>query len=131
MKLLALSGSTRRDSWNTRLLHAAAAAAPARAEVAWAPDLSALPHFGEDIEAQAFASGPVAAFVAAVHAADALLVATPEYNQSIPGTLKNALDGIVTSRTRVAVVVEPDDGAEGARYLGMLTLDELAEGVTR
>ena len=89
MKLLALSGSTRRDSWNTRLLHAAAAAAPARAEVAWAPDLSALPHFGEDIEAQAFASGPVAAFVAAVHAADALLVATPEYNQSIPGTLKN------------------------------------------
>lgn len=92
MKLLALSGSTRRDSWNTRLLHAAAAAAPARAEVAWAPDLSALPHFGEDLEAQAFASGPVAAFVAAVHAADALLVATPEYNQSIPGTLKNALD---------------------------------------
>jgi osmoprotectant transport system ATP-binding protein len=52
-------------------------------------------------------------------------------------TLKNALDGIVTSRTRVAVVVEPEDGnvAEdgptGRRYLGMLTLDNLAEGVTR
>jgi osmoprotectant transport system ATP-binding protein len=52
-------------------------------------------------------------------------------------TLKNALDGIVTSRTRVAVVVEPDGGdvAEdrpaSRRYLGMLTLDNLAEGVTR
>ncbi|WP_238390213.1 NADPH-dependent FMN reductase [Pseudoxanthomonas daejeonensis] len=92
MKLLALSGSTRRDSWNTRLLHAAAAAAPAGAEVARAPDLAALPHFSEDIEAEAFARGPVATFVAAVHAADVLLVATPEYNQSIPGTLKNALD---------------------------------------
>lgn len=92
MKFIALSGSTRRDSWNTRLLHAAAAAAPVGAEVAWAPDLATLPHFSEDIEAQALASGPVAAFVAAVHAADALLIATPEYNQSIPGALKNALD---------------------------------------
>lgn len=92
MKLLVLSGSNRRDSWNIRLLRAAAAAAPARAEVAWAPELSAFPHFDEDIEAQAFSGGPVAAFVAAAHAADALLVATPEYNQSIPGTLKNALD---------------------------------------
>jgi osmoprotectant transport system ATP-binding protein len=48
-------------------------------------------------------------------------------------TLKNALDGIVTSRTRVAVVVEPErtDPAASPRYLGMLTLDSLAEGVTR
>jgi len=55
-------------------------------------------------------------------------------------TLKAALDGIVTSRTRVAVVVEPaDDNRDGVRpddarderYLGMLTLDDLAEGVTR
>jgi osmoprotectant transport system ATP-binding protein len=52
-------------------------------------------------------------------------------------TLKNALDGIVTSRTRVAVVVEPDgvevaeDSPASRRYLGMLTLDNLAEGVTR
>ncbi|HKY68675.1 MAG TPA: betaine/proline/choline family ABC transporter ATP-binding protein, partial [Acidimicrobiales bacterium] len=50
-------------------------------------------------------------------------------------TLKAALDGIVTSRTRVAVVVDPADGGDDAdgeaRFLGMLTLDELAEGVTR
>jgi len=49
-------------------------------------------------------------------------------------TLKAALDGIVTSRTRVAVVVEPPAGegaADGGRYLGMLTIDDLAEGVTR
>jgi hypothetical protein len=53
-------------------------------------------------------------------------------------TLKAALDGIVTSQTRVAVVVDEDGtGADGAdasthsgRYLGMLTLDELAEGIT-
>jgi osmoprotectant transport system ATP-binding protein len=49
-------------------------------------------------------------------------------------TLKAALDGIVTSRTRVAVVVESPAGAgaaDGGRYLGMLTIDDLAEGVTR
>ena len=49
-------------------------------------------------------------------------------------TLQGALDGIVTSRTRVAVVVERrgcDRAPAGRRYLGMLTLDELAEGVTR
>ena len=46
-------------------------------------------------------------------------------------SLKNALDGIVTSRTRVAVVVESGDGSAPPRYLGMLTLDELAEGVTQ
>jgi osmoprotectant transport system ATP-binding protein len=45
-------------------------------------------------------------------------------------TLKSALDAIVTSRTRVAVVVEGDGGGEG-RFLGMLSLDEVAEGVTR
>ena len=44
-------------------------------------------------------------------------------------TLRAALDVIVTSRTRVAVVVE--DGPDGRRYLGMLSLDDLAEGITR
>lgn len=92
MNLLALSGSSRRDGWNLRLLRAAAAAAPAGVALTLAPDLAGLPHFSEDLEPQAFADGPVARLVAAVHASDGLLIATPEYNQSLPGVLKNALD---------------------------------------
>jgi CBS domain-containing protein len=46
-------------------------------------------------------------------------------------TLKAALDGIVTSRTRVAVVVDGDGSDNGdGHYLGMLTVDDLAEGIT-
>ncbi len=92
MRWITLCGSTRRHSFNARLLQAAAAAAPEGVAIVHAPALDTLPHFSEDLEPDARQAGPVAALADAVRGGDGLLVATPEYNQSIPGVLKNALD---------------------------------------
>jgi chromate reductase len=90
MRILGLSGSLRRDSHNTRLLAGAAKLLPATAELVLFDQLGAIPPFNEDDENATPAA--VAELKAAITAADAVLVATPEYNASIPGVLKNALD---------------------------------------
>jgi chromate reductase len=90
MKVIAISGSRRRDSHNTRLLRAAAEAAPEGVEVELWEGLREVPPFDEDAEG-AEPEG-VASLRAALRTADALLIATPEYNHSIPGALKNAID---------------------------------------
>ncbi len=92
-RVLCLSGSLRRDSWNRRLLRAAAAHAPATLSLQLYEGLGQVPLFDEDLER----TGPkglagVDALRSAVAAADGLLIATPEYNHSLPGVLKNALD---------------------------------------
>ena len=90
MRILGISGSLRRGSHNRRLLRAAGdALAPGADLVEW-DGLAGLPAFDEDLEAAPPAS--VRAFLEAVEAADGLLIATPEYNASLPGALKNALD---------------------------------------
>lgn len=92
MRVLALSGSLRTGSHNSRLLRAAAAAAPSGVEVVVATELlRTIPPFDEDHEAVG-TPAPVVALKEAIDAADAVLFATPEYNHSIPGQLKNALD---------------------------------------
>jgi chromate reductase, NAD(P)H dehydrogenase (quinone) len=90
MKVLALPGSLRRGSYNRRLLEAAVACAPAEMQVALYDELAAVPLFNEDLEAHIPDS--VAHLRQQVAAADGLLIATPEYNQSMPGVLKNAID---------------------------------------
>ncbi|QRP62785.1 NAD(P)H-dependent oxidoreductase [Rhodanobacter sp. FDAARGOS 1247] len=92
-RVLCLAGSLRRQSWNRRLLHAAALQAPASLQLDVHDALAAVPLFDEDLESHDPA-GPagVQALRAAVAAADGLVIATPEYNQAIPGVLKNALD---------------------------------------
>jgi chromate reductase, NAD(P)H dehydrogenase (quinone) len=90
MRILGISGSARQDSHNTKLLRAAATALPAGAELVEWNGLAALPIFDEDLEA--VRPDVVAELHEAIAAADAVLVATPEYNHSIPGGLKNALD---------------------------------------
>src|SRR5262249_21010376 len=90
MRLLAVSGSLRRDSHNTRLLRAAAQQLPPEAELELYDGLKQIPPFDEDDEAHPGAE--VERWHAAIDAADAVLIATPEYNSSIPGQLKNALD---------------------------------------
>jgi chromate reductase len=90
--VLAIAGSLRRDSFNRRLLEAAARCAPPGVKVRIYADLGGLPHFNEDDEVAAFAAGPVRELTDAVAAASGLLIATPEYNHSVPGVLKNALD---------------------------------------
>ena len=97
-RVLAFAGSLRTRSLNLRLLHAAIELAPAALEIEIDRGLQDIPPFNEDIEAAALAAGPVHGFVERVDAADALLIATPEYNQSLPGVLKNAIDWLSRPR---------------------------------
>jgi chromate reductase, NAD(P)H dehydrogenase (quinone) len=90
MRVLGVSGSLRRGSHNRRLLRAAAAVLPSGAVLLEWDGLADLPAFDEDLEASPPES--VKAFRAALDDADALLIATPEHNASLPGALKNALD---------------------------------------
>jgi|SRR3954471_2861430 chromate reductase len=91
MKVLGLSGSLRSDSHNAKLLRAAGSLLPPEAELLEFASLKAIPPYDPDDD-----TGPrpfaVRALHEAVALADAVLVATPEYNHSIPGQLKNALD---------------------------------------
>ena len=91
MRVLGISGSLRRDSLNTALLRVAAERLPAGAKLVEFTRLGEIPPYDADLE-----QGPVPDAVRelreAIREADAVLVATPEYNHSIPGVLKNALD---------------------------------------
>ena len=91
MRILAISGSLRRDSYNTGLLRAAAEEAPDEVEVVLWDGLKEIPPYDADDDV---VPGPAAveAFRDLVRDADAVLFATPEYNSSVPGALKNALD---------------------------------------
>ena len=90
MRVLGVSGSLRRASHNRKLLRAAAALLPPEAEFAEYEGLKAIAPFDEDDES---APGEaVAGWREAIEQADAILFATPEYNSSIPGQLKNAVD---------------------------------------
>jgi chromate reductase len=118
MRILALSGSLRRDSYNMALLRAAADTAPPGVEVVIYDDLGAVPAYDQDDEV-----GPPRAVTAlrdAFAEADAVLIATPEYNGSIPGFLKNALDWVSRPlatnplRNKPAAVVGASTGAFGA-----------------
>jgi chromate reductase len=91
MRVLGISGSLRRDSHNTRLLRAAALALPPGAELDLFDGLGAVPPYSEDADTEP-APEAVAHLRDQIAAADALLIATPEYNASIPGVLKNAID---------------------------------------
>lgn len=93
IRVLAIAGSLRRESYNRRLVEAAAAIAPPGMSLSVYEGLAEVPLFDEDQEA-AGVDGPdgVRRLREAVMAADGLLIATPEYNQSLPGVLKNAID---------------------------------------
>ena len=90
MLILGIAGSLRAGSHNKALLRAARELAPAGTEFVEF-DVRHLPHYDGDVEA---AGDPerVAAFKDAIREADALLIATPEYNRGLPGVLKNAID---------------------------------------
>jgi chromate reductase, NAD(P)H dehydrogenase (quinone) len=91
MKVLAVSGSLRRDSHNTRLLRAAAEAAPEGVEVVLWDGVRDLPLYDQDLENDQLPES-VRRLRDDWAAADAILFATPEYNGSVPGLLKNAVD---------------------------------------
>ena len=90
MKVLGISGSLRKGSYNSMALRAAQKLAPAGITVEIA-DISRIPMYNDDVRA-AGEPAEVAALKAQIRAADAVLLVTPEYNFSIPGVLKNTLD---------------------------------------
>ena len=119
MKILGLSGSLRRDSYNARLLRAAASELPPGTEFEVWDGLRDLPAYDEDVDVEP-APRSVRDLRAAVAGADALLFSTPEYNASIPGALKNAVDWASRPRAtsslkdKPALVVGASTGLFGA-----------------
>jgi chromate reductase len=119
MRILAISGSLREASHNTALLRAAAEEAPAGVEVELWQGLKEIPPYDADDDT---VPGPeaVEAFRALVRDADGVLFATPEYNSSVPGALKNALDWasrpLATNafRNKPVAIVSSSAGAFGA-----------------
>jgi chromate reductase, NAD(P)H dehydrogenase (quinone) len=92
MRVLGISGSLRRDSLNSALLRAAAERLAAGAELVEFERLRDVPPYDADVEESGPAPEAVRELREAMRDADAVLIATPEYNHSIPGALKNALD---------------------------------------
>jgi chromate reductase, NAD(P)H dehydrogenase (quinone) len=102
MRILAISGSLRAGSYNTALARAAVDAAPAGVEIELYDDLDSLPPFDADAEGEGTASA-VRDLRDRIASADALLVVTPEYNGSVPGVLKNAIDWASRPRAEAAL----------------------------
>jgi chromate reductase len=92
MKILAISGSLRQGSHNTDLLRGAAASAPDGVDIELYHGLKDIPPYDADDDVPGDQPLAVQHFKDALDSADAILISTPEYNSSIPGVLKNALD---------------------------------------
>lgn len=92
MKIIAISGSLRKASFNTALLKAAQELSPSSAEIQ-IEELADIPMYNADVQAEGFPES-VLNLASQIRDADAVLVATPEYNYSMPGVLKNAIDWI-------------------------------------
>src|SRR5438874_6188893 len=90
LRILGFAGSLRKESFNRSLVRAAQELAPPNMMIEIF-DLAGIPLYNGDVEA-AGDPEPVAAFKQAIRAADALLIATPEYNHGVPGVMKNAID---------------------------------------
>ena len=114
MRILAVSGSLRADSHNTSLLRAAIDEAPEGVEVELWEGLGELPVYDQDLDAD----DPPEAVLRLREAwgsADAILFATPEYNGSVPGGLKNAIDWASRPRLEAALLAQAEDGRHGVR----------------
>ncbi len=120
MRVLGISGSLRADSLNTRLLRAAAPLLPPGARLEVYDGLRDVPPYDEDHEQARPRPDAVRALDRAIAGADAVLFATPEYNASIPGQLKNALDWVsrplaqCAARGKPVAVIGASTGIFGA-----------------
>src|SRR6185503_13122623 len=91
IQVLGFSGSLRRASWNTGMLRAAGGMLPEGMSLEIF-DIAPIPFYNQDLDTPDTVPEPVQHFKDRLRAADALLIASPEYNYSIPGVLKNAID---------------------------------------
>ncbi len=134
-KILAFAGSLRRDSWNRKLIHAAVEAARAAGGEVTLIDLAdyPLPLMDEDLEARDGLPANAQRLKALFKAHDALLIASPEYNSSVPPLLKNTIDwvsrewqgesGLVPYQNKVAAILAASPGTFG----GMRMLPHLRQ----
>jgi chromate reductase len=106
MRILGISGSLRSGSLNTRLLRYAAEQAPPGVEITVWDGLRAIPPYDQDQDGE-LAPEPVTRLRDAIAQADGLLIATPEYNASIPGALKNAIDWASRPRAETPLQGKP------------------------
>jgi chromate reductase len=119
IRILGISGSLRRDSHNTNLLRAAAEAVDTEVVFEIYDGLKQVPPYDEDDDATP-RSTSVERLASAIDGADAVLFATPEYNASVPGQLKNAIDWISRPRAtnvlrnKPVAVIGASTGAFGA-----------------
>ena len=133
MTILGIAGSLRAGSHNAQLLRLAAEELPTGVELDVFESLAEIPAYDQDLED--LAPDAVDALKAAIAEADAILIATPEYNGSIPGALKNALDWVsrpiaeTPIRSKPVAVIGASTGAFGAvwaqrelkRVLGLMS----------
>ncbi len=128
-RILGISGSLREASYNRALLRAAADLAPPGVEIEEF-DLAQIPLYDADVEALGDPE-PVAQLRAAVRDADALLLATPEYNRGTSGVLKNAIDWLSRPalasvlRWKPAAVIGASTGRGGTRHAQQQVRDSL------
>lgn len=94
LNIVALCGSLREGSYNHALLRALPDLAPARMTITEAPAIGAIPPYNSDVQTADGFPADVTALAQAVRDADGVIIASPEYNYSIPGLLKNALDWV-------------------------------------
>jgi chromate reductase, NAD(P)H dehydrogenase (quinone) len=144
MRILAISGSLRVGSYNTALARAAAELAPEGVDVEVFEGLDLMPHYDEDLDQESVDTpAPVAELRRRIDEADALLFVTPEYNGSITGVLKNAIDWVSARhrgswlRNKTVAVAGATTGQYGAvwaqqdlmRVLGIAGARVVGEGL--
>lgn len=120
IRVLGFAGSLRKASYNRALLRAAAELAPREMTIDQF-DIAVIPLYNGDVEAAGDPEG-VAAFKAAIRAADGVLMVTPEYNHGVPGVIKNAVDW--ASRP-------PRDAALSGKPVGIMGASPGAVGTAR
>ncbi|UPK38254.1 NAD(P)H-dependent oxidoreductase [Bradyrhizobium sp. 186] len=93
MEILAICGSVRAGSFNAMVVRTLPLLAPAGMKIVAAPSIESVPTYNADLQANGF-SNVVLQIGDAIHKADGVIIVTPEYNYSIPGILKNAIDWV-------------------------------------
>jgi chromate reductase len=92
LNVVTICGSLRKRSYNAALMRALPALAPAEMKLSVAPPFTEIPLYDHDIQEATGFPAPVKTLADAIRAADGLIIISPEYNWSIPGALKNAID---------------------------------------
>lgn len=94
LNVLVICGSLRKGSYNAALTRALPSLAPPEMKLITAPSFASFPLYNQDVQDGSGFPGPVIDLAEAVRAADGVLFVTPEYNWSMPGGLKNAIDWV-------------------------------------